>query len=380
MSKYAEIIVDISANQLDKIFHYGIPVYMEAELSVGQAVLIPFGNRKVKGFVIGFTDKPGIEKEKIKNIISLISNISFFDQNMLELFRWISSYYKSNLIKIIRTAIPTGVVDGKVKEKTIRLLAINQPDVLINQFIKKQGSRAYKQAEVLKILLERDYPLSTTEVLELASTTYGTLDRLSEKGLIKYIEKKENRRPFMQDDRQFENSFKATKAQNRVINEIIERIDNKKQETFLLHGVTGSGKTEVYLQAIKHAINNKGGAIVLVPEISLTPMMVKRFYSRFGDQIAVLHSNLSLGERYDEWLRLKRGEAKIAIGARSAIFAPVEDLSLIIIDEEHESSYKQGEYPYYHAREIALKRSKIINAVVVLGSATPSLESYYFAQ
>ncbi|MFW5981919.1 MAG: primosomal protein N' [Halanaerobiaceae bacterium] len=380
MSKYAEIIVDISANQLDKIFHYGIPVDMEAELSVGQAVLIPFGNRKVKGFVIGFTDKPGIEKEKIKNIISLISNISFFDQNMLELFRWISSYYKSNLIRIIRTAIPTGVVDGKVKEKTIRLLAINQPDVFIKQFIKKQGSRAYKQAEVLKILLERDYPLSTTEVLELASTTYGTLDRLSEKGLIKYIEKKENRRPFMQDDRQFENSFKATKAQNRVINEIIERIDNKKQETFLLHGVTGSGKTEVYLQAIKHAINNKGGAIVLVPEISLTPMMVKRFYSRFGDLIAVLHSNLSLGERYDEWLRLKRGEAKIAIGARSAIFAPVENLSLIIIDEEHESSYKQGEYPYYHAREIALKRSKIINAVVVLGSATPSLESYYFAQ
>ncbi|MEJ6950886.1 primosomal protein N' [Natronospora cellulosivora (SeqCode)] len=380
MSKYVEVIVDIPVNEVDKIFHYKVPTELEDRLSIGQAVLLPFANRKIIGFIIGFTDNPGIEDKRIKNIIKVISNISFFDDKLLELFQWMSSYYKSNLIKIIRAAIPTGVLNDKVKEKKIKYAILNKAPEQIKEFIQKHGDKAYKQAKILELLLDKNMAIQTSELAKLASTSYGTLKRLAEKGIIKIIEEKHERRPFMQVDTEFKKSFKATAAQSKVINRINQEIQQNKQGAFLLHGVTGSGKTEVYLQVIEYALNKGGGAIVLVPEISLTPMMVKRFYSRFEDLIAVLHSNLSLGERYDEWLRLKRGEAKIAIGARSAIFAPVKNLSLIILDEEHETSYKQGDYPYYHAREIALKRSKILNATVILGSATPSLESYYFAE
>ena len=247
----------------------------------------------------------------------------------------------------------------------------------MGEYIKNEGKKAYKQVEVLEILLNSDRDYTATELARLAGTSTSTITRLVEKGLLKYEEIVQERRPYLGEDIKRERPHEANPWQREVITRIKEQLDKATYGAFLLHGVTGSGKTEVYLQVIDYALQKSLGAIVLVPEISLTPLMVRRFYSRFGDQIAILHSNLSAGERYDEWRRLKRGEARIAIGARSAVFAPVKNLGLIIIDEEHENTYKQGEYPYYHSREVALKRSKITGSTVILGSATPSLESYY---
>jgi len=382
MAKYAKIIVDISINQLDQTYDYIIPKGLAKTISIGHAVLIPFGNRKVNGFVVGFSEQTNFEESKIKEIIKIVLPIAFFDDKLLELFQWMASYYKANLIKIIKTAIPTGVLTGQVKKKSIRLVKLNKSVEYIKKYIEEKGKRAYKQVEILNILInssEREI-YTSSELTDLANTSYNTIQRLVDNDLIKYVEQIEDRRPFLLTDKKLEIPHQATDEQKDVIEKVSRQIEENDYGVFLLHGVTGSGKTEVYLQLIDHALNLGLGAIVLVPEISLTPMMVKRFYSRFGDQIAVLHSNLSLGERYDEWRRIKRGEARIVIGARSAVFAPIKNLGLIIIDEEHESTYKQSEYPHYHAREVAIKRSKLIASTVVLGSATPSLESYHFSQ
>ncbi|MFW6022491.1 MAG: primosomal protein N' [Halanaerobiaceae bacterium] len=380
MYKFAKVIVNINVNQLDQTYDYLIPDNLRKIIQIGHVVKVPFGRRKVNGFVVGLSNESDIDNKKIKSLIDILFDISFFDEKMFDLFKWISSYYKSNLSRVINTAIPTGILTGKVRKKSVRLVKLNQDRNKIMNFMENEGKRAYKQVKVLKILMGSDKLYTSTELADLAETSTGVIQRLAEKEIIKYVNKIEHRRPYMENDKSQSSKLLPTKRQQEIITEISEQVKDNESGIFLLHGVTGSGKTEVYLQVIEFALEKSMGAIVLVPEISLTPMMVKRFYSRFGDQIAVLHSNLSLGERYDEWWRIKQGKARIAIGARSAIFAPVQKPALIIIDEEHESSYKQSEYPYYHAREVALKRSKIEGCTVVLGSATPSIESYHLAQ
>lgn len=377
MSKYAKILVDIPVEELDQSFDYRVPEKYRDIISIGQAVMVPFGPRKVTGFVIGLTDESEVEESKIREISRIIFTDTFFDEELLELFQWMSVYYKAKLINIIKTAVPAGVISGQLKKKTLRIVKLNTAKYKIEEYINNEGKKAYKQVEVLEILLNSDRDYTATELARLAGTSTSTITRLVEKGLLKYEEIVQERRPYLGEDIKRERPHEANPWQREVITRIKEQLDKATYGAFLLHGVTGSGKTEVYLQVIDYALQKSLGAIVLVPEISLTPLMVRRFYSRFGDQIAILHSYLSAGERYDEWRRLKRGEARIAIGARSAVFAPVKNLGLIIIDEEHENTYKQGEYPYYHSREVALKRSKITGSTVILGSATPSLESYY---
>lgn len=377
MSKYAKILVDIPVEELDQSFDYRVPEKYRDIISIGQAVMVPFGPRKVTGFVIGLTDESEVEESKIREISRIIFTDTFFDEELLELFQWMSVYYKAKLINIIKTAVPAGVISGQLKKKTLRIVKLNTAKYKIEEYINNEGKKAYKQVEVLEILLNSDRDYTATELARLAGTSTSTITRLVEKGLLKYEEIVQERRPYLGENIKRERPHEANPWQREVITRIKEQLDKATYGAFLLHGVTGSGKTEVYLQVIDYALQKSLGAIVLVPEISLTPLMVRRFYSRFGDQIAILHSNLSAGERYDEWRRLKRGEARIAIGARSAVFAPVKNLGLIIIDEEHENTYKQGEYPYYHSREVALKRSKITGSTVILGSATPSLESYY---
>lgn len=380
MDRFARITVDIPLNRQGQVFDYLVPSKMEEKLKIGHAVKIPFGNRKVNGFVIGFSEESSIETSKIKKIIEIITDEPLFDQEMLDLFKWISAYYKSSLLKVIKTAIPTGLIEGRVSKKIIKYLTLAKPPREISDFIEKQKNRAPKQVKVLEFLLNNRGDYTVSQLVNVTRTTSGVIYRLLEKGFLEYKEEITDRRPELTSVKGYQTPFKPTKAQEEVIRVINNSIQSGKPGTFLLHGVTGSGKTEVYLQTIEYALNRGKGAIVLVPEISLTPVMVKRFYSRFGDQVAVLHSNLSLGERYDEWRRIKEGKARIAIGARSAIFAPVKNLGLMIIDEEHENTYKQAEYPYYHAREVALKRGKISSVPVILGSATPALESYYFAR
>lgn len=380
MARYARIIVDIPVAGLNQVYDYTVPEGLRERIRIGQVVTVPFGRRRVNGFVVGFAEKPQIEAGRVKDILKINTEELLFDEEMLKLLKWIAAYYKSYLIKVIKTAIPTGLVSGRVGKKRIGYLKLNQPAEKTRELVKKLKKRAPKQARVLQILLESKRSYSKSKLAEMAGTSSGTVSRLLEKGYLKYVEEVEERRPVLEKDELVTRPFKPTAAQAGVIRAISGSIKEGSHKIFLLHGVTGSGKTEVYLQVIEEVLQAGKGAIVLVPEISLTPLMVRRFYSRFGDEVAVLHSNLSLGERYDEWRRLKRGDARIAIGARSAIFAPVNNLGLIILDEEHENSYKQGENPYYHAREVALKRGKILEIPVVLGSATPSVESFYWAK
>lgn len=380
MADYVKVLVDIPVQQLDQSYDYRIPLKLKGLLKIGHLVRVPFGRRKAAGFIIGFSDQPEVKEELVKEISDLLYTEAFFDEELLELFQWMAAYYKANLINVIRTAVPSGVISGKIKKKMIRYVQLKCSVKEAQDFIEREGKRSYKQAEVLKLLLNKKGLYTVSELAEMAGTGRDAIERLVSKNILEYIEKAERRRPFLERDNKYEKALIPTDLQQRVINRINEQIEKKEYGVFLLHGVTGSGKTEVYLQVIDTALKNSLGAIVLVPEISLTPMMVKRFYSRFGNKIAVLHSNLSPGERFDEWLRVKKGEASIVIGARSAVFAPVKNPGLIIIDEEHENSYKQGDYPYYHAREVAMKRSKITGATVILGSATPALESYYLAR
>jgi primosomal protein N' (replication factor Y) len=246
----------------------------------------------------------------------------------------------------------------------------------ISEELGKLKKNAIKQKQILNYLVKNG-PTKWSELKKNFRVNTSLLDSLKEKGLIniEVVEKKRN--PFGQTGILPEKKFELTDEQHQVIQKVMPSVENYQYQPFLIHGITGSGKTEVYMQLIKKIIDQSREAIVLVPEIALTPQMIERFRSRFGDQIAVLHSKLSLGERYDEWNRIKRGEVKIAIGARSAVFAPFENLGIIIVDEEHEHTYKSEQSPKYHAVEVAEFRCKQHNAILLLGSATPSLESYH---
>ncbi|WP_372636618.1 primosomal protein N' [Cohnella sp.] len=237
-------------------------------------------------------------------------------------------------------------------------------------------ARAGKQRELAAYLAEHNEPVPLAKLAEALATTSGTIRSLEERGLIEIRPVTEDRDPYADRDFPASAPMRLTPKQETALAPIREALDARVSRTFLLHGVTGSGKTEIYLQAIQRCLDSRREAIVLVPEIALTPQMVERFKSRFGARVAVLHSRLSHGERYDEWRKIREGRAQVAVGARSAIFAPFTSIGLIVIDEEHETSYKQEESPKYHARDVAIERARLHNAVVVLGSATPALETY----
>ena len=262
----------------------------------------------------------------------------------------------------------------ELKPKTVRTVELLDPD--IEDRIEELSKKAPKQVNVLKVLMAKDEELTPAQLAEMAGVSSSVIKTLADKGIVEFVEKTVDRDPF--GHRQFtpDEKFILAPEQKTSYEEIKKTIDKGGLSTILLHGVTGSGKTEVYMQAIEYVLSKGKTAIVLVPEIALTPQAVERFRSRFTKGVAVLHSALSEGERYDEWRRIKRGEVGIVIGARSAIFAPIENIGLIVVDEEHETSYKQESSPRYHARDVAIMRAKFAGATVVLGTATPTLESY----
>ena len=345
MGKFAKILVDIPVEELDQSFDYRIPEKYKDKIKIGQAVLVPFGRRRVAGFVIGITEESAVEESKIREISRLIYPDPFFDEKLLELFQWIGVYYKANLINIIKTAVPYGVIYGQLKKKTLRLVKLNQPEVLIEEYIKEKGKKAYKQAELLRILLATDKDYTASELADLAGTSTNTIAILVDKGILKYEEIVQERRPFLGNELKIEPPYQATPWQKEVIREIKKQIDQAEYGTFLLHGVTGSGKTEVYLQVIDYALKKSYGAIVLVPEISLTPMMVRRFYSRLGS----VPSYIVICQQVSVMMREEIKKEKQDCHCRSAVF-PVNNLGLIIIDEEHENTYKQGNIPIITVR------------------------------
>jgi primosomal protein N' (replication factor Y) len=391
---------------LRKEFDYGIPEEFASRIEVGSRVKVPFGPRQVLGVVTGLAEES--THTNLRPILKIIGAQSPVTPQVLRLARWIAAYYCCPVEIALKSVLPEAVRQEKEGWRE-RLFARVLPRA------GEMPKLTKRQTEVWHILEEwREMPL--TELLQLTGTTTETVRKLEDKGLVSIAPQISERDPYAREHILPSQPLALNPDQAGALEKIVRALDQSAAgvppeaapvvssslglkleasrgrpgglnagSTFLLHGVTGSGKTEVYLQAITHALEQGRGAIVLVPEISLTPQTVERFKARFGSGrqrtlVAVLHSHLSSGERHDEWHKIRQGRARIVIGARSAIFAPVEALGLIIVDEEHEPSYKQEEAPRYHARDVAVVRGQMEGAAVVLGSATPSLESFHNAR
>ena len=357
---------------LRKEFDYSIPAELAGQIDVGSRVQVPFGPRKILGVVTAVAEESG--HANLKPILKVIGAQTLVTPKVLKLARWIGEYYCCAPEIALKSVLPEAVrkEDAGWRERLfVRALTVS------GEFPKLPK----RQQDVWNIIEERrELPL--VELLELTKTTAATVRKLEDRGLVSIVNEISERDPYARETILPTQNIVLNPAQAQALGEITKAMDTENSShTFLLHGVTGSGKTEIYLQALAHALEQGKGAIVLVPEISLTPQTVERFKARFSSGklqtlVAVLHSHLSAGERHDEWHKIRQGRARIVIGARSAIFAPVEPLGLIIVDEEHEQTYKQEESPRYHARDVAVMRGQMENAVVVLGSATPSMESY----
>lgn len=374
MAAFARVVVDLS---LDREFDYRIPEELAETVRVGSRVEVPFGRRTAQGFVVGLleeSDVPGL-----KSIARVVGKKPLVEENILALARWMADYYCCPVEQAVRTVLPSAVrkPGARFKEQLFAELTEAAADPLVLAALQK---KAASQARVIEAL-KKGGALTVQHVAEEAGVTAATVRALERKGLVRVGRQVINRSVSAHEAEILKAEPHALMPQQAEALALVKQsIETRQPPVVLLFGVTGSGKTEVYLQAIDHVLKQDGGCIVLVPEISLTPQTVDRFRSRFGDTVAVLHSELSDGERHDEWHRLHEGKARIAIGPRSAVFAPVRKLGLIVVDEEHEPSYKQEEAPRYHARDMAVLRGRMDGCAVVLGSATPALESLHNAR
>ena len=378
----AQIIINSNVKNLNKIFDYNVPTDLEGTICVGDRVLVPFGNKKTfeEGFVIGLKEKT---EYKVKDIVKIQNEIKLTKAN-IELAKLMAKRYFCNISDCIKLMLPPGTIskniENRIKDKKQRFVYLKKDIEEIEQDIESKIIKSEKQKRVLNFLIQND-GIQTTDLEVITDTTSAILKTLQNKEYIEIIEQEVERNPFINKNIERTNKLKLTPEQKEAFEKIEKEIKKENYKEFLLYGVTGSGKTEIYLQAIEEVLKKGKTAIVLVPEISLTPQMVDRFISRFGQEnIAVLHSKLSVGERYDQWKKIKKGECKIVIGARSAIFAPINNLGLIIIDEEHDSSYKSETNPRYNAKELAGYIAKQNSIPLILGSATPDVCTYYKAK
>ncbi len=389
---------------LDRPFTYKVPAEIAEKLRVGQLLRVPFSGRVARGFALAVTDAPpalpaakgsdsascdlpGFDAppapmdDRFKPVFAIEDEVPFFSPAMMRLVRWIADYTASPIETCLRAAVPAAVLKPSAKPKELLFV---EPVKGAHEPLTSRQERLYED-------LVRVGGGWMRQVVEEFKTTPGTLRALAERGAVT-IEPRVSRRDPLAGRRVMPTKPLALNAmQSAALKTILAPFESPPHSQFsilnsqspkpiLLHGVTGSGKTEIYLQAIARMLEAGRGAIVLVPEISLTPQTVRRFAGRFGQQVAVLHSALSDGERYDEWHRIRTGEARVVVGPRSAVFAPVKDLGLVVVDEEHDSSYKQDETPRYNARDVAVMRARFEGARAVLGSATPSLESWLNVQ
>ncbi len=374
--KYAEVIIDITNENVDKIFHYAIPDNLKELIFIGMRVFVPFGfgNHLREGYVIGFTNVIEIDESRIKNIYSVPDNYIIFSKNMIEIAKFMAEKYYCSLSECLQCIMPK-----IMKDKGEKYAIINYDKENINEIINNIISKNTQQSKVLKFLLKNDN-VKTVDIQKILNVTSSPIKTLEKNEIIKIITKQVKRNVVNVENFKKTEHLNLNESQKNAFNFIIKKIEEKSTKPIVLHGVTGSGKTEVYLQLISEVLKKGKEAIMLVPEISLTPQTVERFISRFGEKVSVTHSKLSDGERFDQWKKAKDGEIKIMVGARSAIFTPFENLGIIIIDEEHESTYKSETTPKYNVKEIAEQLCILSNATLVLGSATPSIDTYYKTQ
>lgn len=354
--KFLKVVIDEDAKAIDKEFEY--KASEDLDIKLGERVYVPFGKRVLQGFVVGTTDSPLFEEDKIKEVISSVDGFPVIKKEMLALMEYMVEKLHLKRASILRLFLPSEMRTGKVKELVVRYCELEEK-------FEYPSKNAKKQIEIIEYLKEHK-----REKFSVLSSMFGyqPLSTLVKKNIVKISCEEEKRKidcDFVDNERK-----KLTSLQQRAVETISEK------KTYLLHGVTGSGKTEVYMNLIDRELKKGKTALMLVPEISLTPQVLANFKARFGDAVALIHSGLSAGERFDEWRRIFFGEAKVVVGARSAIFTPIENLGIIIIDEEHEQSYVSESNPRYDTHEIALFRRKFNDCTLVFGSATPSIESY----
>ena len=376
----AEIIINRTAKRLNRTFDYKVPIELEELIMIGSTVLVPFGKSSTleEGYVVGIKENTTYE---VKEIVKIKHNLT---EKQIELAKWMAKRYFCNVSDCIKQMLTPGTKSKKseknVQDKTINTVYLKK-DIDEIQFDIEMGKiKSEKQKKILQFLKSNE-GATVPEIELFTDGSRAIVKTLEKNGYVEIVEKKIERNPLANKKIEKTKNLKLTDEQKNAYDKVVLDMITNSYEQFLLYGVTGSGKTEVYLQLIDKALKQEKTAIVLVPEISLTPQMIDRFIARFNkDEIAVLHSKLSIGERYDEWNKIKEGKAKIIIGARSAIFAPTENIGIIIIDEEHDSSYKSEAIPKYDAKEIAKRIAKENNCPLVLGSATPDLITYYKAQ
>ncbi|MCY8784644.1 primosomal protein N' [Bacillus spizizenii] len=437
---FAEVIVDVSTKNIDRPFDYKIPDHLKGMIKTGMRVIVPFGPRKIQGFVTAVKEASDLSGKSVKEVEDLLDLTPVLTEELMNLSSWLSdktlsfkitalqamlpaalkAKYEKELkiaygadlppqverlfsetktllysdipdhdtLKLIQKHVQKGSIDvtykvaQKANKKMVRHIQANASKEELSKQAEGLSRQAAKQQAILHFFIvePEGVKVSAADLCKKTDASSATIKTLIQKGLLKESYEEVYRDPYQ--DKMFKKTepLPQTDEQSAAFQPIRQTLDNDEHKVFLLHGVTGSGKTEIYLQSIEKVLAKGKEAIVLVPEISLTPQMVNRFKGRFGSQVAVMHSGLSTGEKYDEWRKIHRKEVRLVVGARSAIFAPFENLGMIIIDEEHESSYKQEEMPRYHAKEVAIKRAEHHSCPVVLGSATPTLESYARAQ
>ncbi len=382
---FADIIIDISVKSLDKTFQYRVPEELEGEVETGSLVLVPFGsgNRQLKGYVVNLTDKPKFDISRTKSIAGIEKQGVPAESHLLALAGWIKQNYGASMNDAIKAVMPVKrEVRGQAGKTVFPLVDKKRLEELAMQFEVKHNTA---RARVLRCLLGLsgemyyngvDYNYITREL----KCPKSVVDGLGQMGIIKTSATKKYRNPSSLWAGREEERHKLNEEQQYITSTVLSDYSDGIRKTYLIHGVTGSGKTEVYMNIIEGVLSYGKQVIVLIPEIALTFQTVNRFYSRFGERVSVIHSRLSAGERYDQFTRAKEGLVDIMIGPRSALFVPFKNLGLIVVDEEHETSYQSETPPKYHAREVAIQRAEMLGASVLLGSATPSLEAYYRAK
>ena len=376
MAEYANIIVDIFNEKLDKTFQYRIPEAMKEKLTLGMQVYVPFGRRNIRGYVVELTDEPEFEVAKIKEIIGIVTDSVPIESQLIALAGWMKKNYGATMNHALKTVIPIKKKSNAVEHKSVRLkLTEIEAKSELAEFERKHQKARVRLLSALIENPQMDQSM-ITQKLNVSGTVIRALETM---GIVEVVSERSYRNPVSHLDSKGYH-LTLNEEQQSVVDAIERNLDQKIAKTYLIKGVTGSGKTEVYMELIAHMLAQGKQAIVLIPEIALTFQTVMRFYNRFGDRVSIMNSRLSPGERFDQFERAKNGDVDIMIGPRSALFTPFSKLGLIIIDEEHESSYKSETLPRYHARETAIERARMCGASVVLGSATPSVESYYKAK
>ena len=365
----ARVVIDL---MLDREFDYLIPPKLAGQVRPGVRVMVPFGNGGSRSaYVVGLKERSRFPN--LKAIESVTGGRAQIPPSLLRLAQWISEYYCCAIEGAVRAMLPAAVRGGKIKHREEQFACLAAKAEHTGPEL---GKLTKKQRHTLETLT-RLGSVPASELREAAAVGPSVVKKLAEKGWITLEKRVVGRDPFKEDIILPTKPLDLTRHQAEALATIINGVDAGEGNTVLLHGVTGSGKTEVYLQAIDHCLAKGLEAIVLVPEIALTPQTCGRFRARFGEEVSVLHSGLSDGERFDEWTKINEGRTRIVVGARSALFAPFRHLGLIVVDEEHENTYKQDEIPRYNARDVAVVRGRMEKATVVLGTATPALESYY---